>query len=297
MTISQLPKVLRGVRIVSLALNLPGPAALQRCREMGATCIKLEPPTPPGLPTSDPMHLYSPQGHAELQQGIKVLPVNLKTETGQRTLQRELAKADVLLTSFRRSAMHKLGLDWKTLHRQHPHLSMVAIYGNRNDPDEAGHDLTYQAQNGLVTGLNLPPTLFADMAGALMATEAVLQCVLHRRQREQGTLVEVGLSQAVAFLARPRTSFAMHTAKAPTGGGHMGYRVYPCKDGRVALAALEPHFYQRLCAEVGLNAHQPDVMQRPATATAIARWLAGKTRRQLQRIAVEKDIPLETLPR
>ncbi|RZL91858.1 MAG: CoA transferase, partial [Variovorax sp.] len=35
---------LSGVRVLSLALNLPGPAALMRCRQMGATCIKLEPP-------------------------------------------------------------------------------------------------------------------------------------------------------------------------------------------------------------------------------------------------------------
>ena len=35
---------LKGVRILSLALNLPGPAALMRCWQMGATCIKLEPP-------------------------------------------------------------------------------------------------------------------------------------------------------------------------------------------------------------------------------------------------------------
>ena len=35
---------LQGVRILSLALNLPGPAALMRLRQMGATCLKLEPP-------------------------------------------------------------------------------------------------------------------------------------------------------------------------------------------------------------------------------------------------------------
>jgi crotonobetainyl-CoA:carnitine CoA-transferase CaiB-like acyl-CoA transferase len=32
---------LKGVRILSLSLNLPGPAALMRCRQMGASCVKL----------------------------------------------------------------------------------------------------------------------------------------------------------------------------------------------------------------------------------------------------------------
>ncbi|HEY0202267.1 MAG TPA: CoA transferase, partial [Burkholderiaceae bacterium] len=39
-------QALRGTRILSLALNLPGPAALMRCQQMGATCVKLEPPPP-----------------------------------------------------------------------------------------------------------------------------------------------------------------------------------------------------------------------------------------------------------
>lgn len=288
-------KVLRGIRVVSLALNLPGPAALQRCKEMGASCIKLEPPAPAGQPTSDPMNVYSPLGYAEMHAGIKVLQANLKTEEGQRKLHKQLEKADVLITSFRQSAMQKLGVDWKTLHKGHPHLSLVAIYGSNTNPDEAGHDLTYQAQNGLVTGLNLPPTLFADMAGSLMASEAVLQCVLHRQKHDKGTLIEVGLSQAVSYLARPRTSFDMQHDKALTGGGHVGYRVYACKDGRVALAALEPHFYQRVCVEAGIDPTVPDSILLGSSAQAIAKWLAGKTRKQLEKIALDKDIPLETL--
>ncbi|HYF43640.1 MAG TPA: CoA transferase, partial [Ramlibacter sp.] len=38
------PRPLQGIRILSLALNLPGPAALMRCRAMGASCTKFEPP-------------------------------------------------------------------------------------------------------------------------------------------------------------------------------------------------------------------------------------------------------------
>ncbi|NBO42721.1 MAG: CoA transferase, partial [Betaproteobacteria bacterium] len=35
---------LRGVRVVSLALNLPGPAALMRLVKMGANCTKINQP-------------------------------------------------------------------------------------------------------------------------------------------------------------------------------------------------------------------------------------------------------------
>ena len=38
-------KPLRGVRVLSLALNLPGPAALMRLAQMGASCTKVNPPS------------------------------------------------------------------------------------------------------------------------------------------------------------------------------------------------------------------------------------------------------------
>src|SRR4051794_34014020 len=112
---------LHGIRILSLALNLPGPAALLRCRRLGAHCVKLEPPA------GDPMGRYNPAAYAELHEGVKVLQADLKAREGQALLQRELARSDVLLTSFRPSALHKLGLGWKELHARHPTLSQVAI--------------------------------------------------------------------------------------------------------------------------------------------------------------------------
>src|SRR5262245_5601511 len=110
---------LHGIRILSLALNLPGPAALMRCRRLGATCTKLEPPG------GDPMGRYNPAAYAELHEGVKVLQTDLKTPEGQQLLQRELARSDVLLTSFRPSALARLGLAWKELHARHPSLSQV----------------------------------------------------------------------------------------------------------------------------------------------------------------------------
>lgn len=297
----QKPQPLAGVRILSLSLNLPGPAALQRCRAMGAVCVKLEPPLPAQTPigsglTGDPMSIYSPSGYAELQTGIRVLRANLKTPEGQQTLQHELASTDLLITSFRPSALTKLGLDWPTLHPQYPALSMVAIFG---DPgalaDHPGHDLTYVAQAGLLTGLDLPATLFADMAGALMASEAVLQAVLLQRQTGLGQRLEVALSDAAAHLALPRTWGSM-ADDTLLGGGHAGYRVYPCRDGRVALAALEPHFAKSLCLAAGIAWHGFEPMLAPGMRERIASFVAAQTRAQLEALAAQHDIPLQTLP-
>lgn len=288
---------LQGVRILSLALNLPGPAALMRCHAMGARCTKLEPPARGNAPSGDPMAQYNPAAYAAMHQGVRRVVADLKSDAGQRVLRRELAKADVLLTSFRPSALAKLGLDWKVLHKAYPQLSMVAIVGASGArAEEPGHDLTYMAENDLITGLELPPTLYADMGGSLMASEAVLQARLLQLQKGKGARLEVALSDAAAYLGLPR-AWGLTKEGAAIGGGHAGYRVYACKDGRVALAALEPHFAVALAKAADLPNADVATMMAPATQTALAQFFAGKTCKQLDALGVAKDIPLHTLSR
>ncbi|MBA4261127.1 MAG: CoA transferase [Comamonadaceae bacterium] len=291
-------KPLRGVRVLSLALNLPGPAALMRLRAMGAHCLKAEPPAPRGTPATtsgDPMGQYNPTAYATLHGGIKVLTVDLKSEQGQTRLHKELARTDVLLTSFRPSALAKLGLGWKALHKAYPALSVVAIVGAPGArAEEPGHDLTYLAEADLVTGLDLPATLFADMGGALMASEAALKAVLALKTSGKGSFQEVALSDAAAWLALPR-NWGLTQPRGAVGGAHAGYRVYPCKDGRVAVAALEPHFAASLCAAAGVTTGGMATLFQPATHQAIASFLAGQTRKQLDALALARDIPLHTL--
>lgn len=279
-------KPLRGVRVLSLALNLPGPAALMRLRALGATCSKVEPPG------GDPMGLYKRSAYDVLHQGVKVFATDLRTDAGQKAVHKELARADIVLTSFRPSALRKLGMDWATLRKAYPRLSQVDIVGSRGErAEEPGHDLTYMAEHGLVNGLDLPPSLFADMGGSLMAVEAVLGALLRQRVTGKGSHVQVALGEAAAYLGLPH-SWGLTTPAGAVGGAHAGYRVYACKDGRVAVAALEPHFAAALCAAAGIENVDRNTMMAPGTHEAIARFLAGQTRRKLETLAVKRDIPM-----
>ena len=290
---------LKGVRVLSLALNLPGPAAMMRLHQMGATCTKLEPLAPFGADTADPMGLYKPAAYQTMHQGVRVVQADLKTERGQTALHKLLAKTDVLITSFRPSALSKLGLGWKALHRLYPSLCMVSVVGGSGvRAEEPGHDLTYLAESGLVNGLDLPATLYADMGGSLMTTEAVLQAMLIRkssgRGKGRGVFQEIALCDAANYLALPRT-WGLTTPDGDVGGAHAGYKIYPCKNGRVAVAALEPHFAKRLCLAVGLDENDMQSMHALKTHKAFTKFFASQTRQQLDRLAISKDIPLHTL--
>lgn len=231
-------KFLDGIRVVSTALNLPGPVACARLRELGATIAKVEPPS------GDPFEQFCPAWYRRLHEGVEGGRLDLKSETGRRAMAKLLAGADLLVTAQRASALERLGLDSQRLHDAYPRLCHVAITGHAPPDDELpGHDLTYLAEHGLVAPPEMPLTLFADMAGAERAVSTALALLIARERTGTGSSQSVALADAAAALAQPLHE-GLTRKGALLGGGFAGYNLYAARAGWVAVAALEPHFAQ-----------------------------------------------------
>lgn len=266
--------VLRGLRVVSIALNLPGPAAGRRLVGLGAAVAKVEPPG------GDPMAAYHPSWYAALAQGQDIRRIDLKAPSGRAEFEELIDDAHLLLTSSRPSALARLELDWPRLSARHPRLSHVAIIGYPPpDAERTGHDLTYLAAEGLVSPPVMPLTLVADLAGAERAVSAALAIILHRERTGKPGYGEVSLGQVARDLAEP-LRMGITAPGALLGGGLPGYGLYRAKDGWVAVAALEPHFLTALQQEVG------------ATAEAMAASFARESVAHWERRGRELDIPM-----
>src|SRR4051812_1790039 len=111
---------LQGVRVLSLALNLPGPLAVARLHQLGAAVVKVEPPS------GDQLAHVQLQWYEQLHRGIEILTLDGKTDDGRRQLEDRLAAADLLVTSMRPTALARLGLAWEPLHARYPALCHVA---------------------------------------------------------------------------------------------------------------------------------------------------------------------------
>jgi crotonobetainyl-CoA:carnitine CoA-transferase CaiB-like acyl-CoA transferase len=258
-----------GIRVVSLAQNVPGPLALSRLVAEGATAVKIEPPA------GDPMRGFSELWYREMHRRVMVARIDLKSPEGRKRLAALLAQADLLLTSQRPSALGRLGITARRLARHHPALRWLNIVGDTAEPERPGHDLTYQAQAGLI-GHELPRTLLADVMGAERAVSAAL--VLLRRTPPCSAVV--GLKDAVVTAALPRV-FGLTRPHGVLGGALAAYGVYETRDGWVAIAALEPHFRSRLYE--ALNLSDGDDL------TAVMRT---RTARQWERWAARHDLPI-----
>jgi alpha-methylacyl-CoA racemase len=260
---------LAGIHVVSTALNLPGPAACARLREMGARVTKVEPPS------GDPFEAYCPAWYARLHAATEVRRIDLKSDAGKAEIAELLAAADLLITAQRRSALERMGLDGAALARRHPQLCHVAITGHAApDEDVAGHDLTYLAAHGLVRPPQMPPTLFADMAGAERAVSTALALLLARRRSGRGASQPVPLEDAARALAEPLGKGS--PPGAILGGGLAGYNLYAAREGWIAVAALEPHFARRLARCAGTRqASSPGPCANASQPTRPSRGSAG----------------------
>ena len=276
-----LPAALEGVRIVSIALNLPGPACARRLADFGAIVIKIEPPDALG---GDPMREYARGYYNELHRGVEIHSLNLKSDEGRLALDKFLATADVLITSQRESALDRLSLSWDALSARFPRLCHVAIVGTEGSND-AGHDLTYIAAAGLATPPHMPATLIADLAGSERAVSATFAALRMFNQTGHGTRTVVSLASAAHAFAGPHTH-GLTRSGGLLSGGHPGYNFYPVRDGWVVLAALEPHFAARVQAASMVA----------FTADALTDFFRQHDVRHWADWAAQHDIPMATLP-
>ena len=250
--------LLRGVKVVCIAVYVPGPAAARRLASLGADVTRVEPPQ------GDPLATWNAAWYDALRAGQRVVRFDLKESAGRAALGELLVGADLLLTALRPAALERLGLEWPRLHAEYPRLCHVAITGYAA-PDEGrpGHDVTYQAHAGLLSPPDLPSTLVADLAGAEQAVSTSLALLLARERGGEAACARAVLTEAVAPFAEPR-QYGFTAPGGVLGGGLAGYAVYPAGDGWIAVAALEPHFWSGLLAALGL----PPAADRRALAAA-----------------------------
>ena len=269
--------LLHGITIVSLALNAPGPVAAARLTKLGAEVIKIEPPS------GDALSHAAPEWYAQLCRGQRVLNLDLKNPAGQQQLGDLLTKADLLLTSFRPSALKRLGLDWESLHARHPPLCFVGIIGHHApDEERSGHDLTYQAGFGLLRPPQMPSSLFIDLAGAERAVSMALALLNKAARTGEAGCAWVFLHECARDLAEPMNA-GLTKPGGLLAGGYALYGFYRASDGWVAIAALEPHFAERLLAELKLK---------QADRSELEKIFLQRTAEEWERWAAERDLPL-----
>ena len=268
---------LAGMRVVTLATNLPGPAAAAQLSKLGAKVTKVEPPS------GDAMAQHCPAWYRALSAGQTVVSLDLKKASDFRKFEELLQSADLLLTSSRLAALKRLSLGWEEIHKKYPRLCHVALVGHAaSKEDVPGHDLTYQAACGLLDPPKLPRTLLADLAGAERLVSTALALLLERARTGIGAYGQVSIAEVAEQFAAP-FRYGLTAPGGPLGGGLSGYQLYRTADGWVAISALEPHFWARLKRELKLETPNYEELASRFLTRGANEW---------EKWAAERDLPI-----
>jgi crotonobetainyl-CoA:carnitine CoA-transferase CaiB-like acyl-CoA transferase len=296
---------LSGLLVVDLSRHLPGPLAARLLADLGARVVKVEEPK-----TGDPVRASPPVREgvgalgAILLAGVESVALDLKSQGGREALEKLLARADVLIESFRPGTLARLGFPPAVLRAHHPRLVIGSLSGwGQTGPytARAGHDLTYQAVAGtLASTAAMPGVQTADLIGAWSLASAILAALLERERTGEGKTVDVALLDA--GLHANLTSWAAEAGgrkavgeRLPLTGALPCYNVYETSDGRkLALGALEPHFWERFCR----LAERPDLLRRQYSPSlgvrrAMSELLRGRTLREWMELLGREDVPVE----
>jgi alpha-methylacyl-CoA racemase len=259
---------LAGIRVLDLTRLLPGAYATLLLADLGAEVVKVEDPR--GGDTMRTLRGGPSRYFEPLNRGKRSVTLDLRSPDAAAVLDALIARADVLVESFRPSTARRLGVDAQHLRARHPRLICASISGfGLSGPyvEKAAHDLNYQALAGLLRPPALPGPLIGDIGSAHEAALAIAAALVERSRTGTGSAIEISIHEAALAWSMFPTTADLAQAR---------YNLYETADRQwLAMGGLEEKFWSGFCERLDLpvTATVEDVRARMRTRTRAA-WLA-----------------------
>ena len=263
--------------------SLLGPGAITtHLADLGAEVIKVESPQGDYIremtwPIVRGVSLF----HLHVHRGKKSIVLDLRKPEAVEVYLDLARSAEVVVEAMRPGSLARRGLGFETLREVNPRLVFCNIsgYGTTGPyADLPAHGIAFDTWAGIVNvaedqeGMTYIPE-HASMgmhAGPLFGALGILAAVLRARESGHGCALEIGQSDAAAYMdwyrieswkayERPADEVTGNRAddyerRAPgTAGMREGvrYQIYASKDGHVLFMASEQAFWKSFCEGVG----------------------------------------------
>jgi crotonobetainyl-CoA:carnitine CoA-transferase CaiB-like acyl-CoA transferase len=222
--------------------------------------------------------------------GKTVVTLDLKTDGGRTAFAAMVARADVLLESFRPGVLDRLGFGVERLNDLNPRLIHCALSGfGQTGPYRlvSGHDVGYVSMTGglSVSGPKEAPAIIyppmADHAGAMQAALTILGALIARERGGGGAFLDISLSESLLSWQGPGLTMPPARGEGVINGGAAFYQIYRTGDDHfISLSPLEPKFWANFCNAVDRPqwiARQFEPMPQTALVGDVAALFAGQS--------------------
>jgi crotonobetainyl-CoA:carnitine CoA-transferase CaiB-like acyl-CoA transferase len=297
---------LEGMRIVSFDHVLAGPYGTTILAELGADVIKVE-SSKGGM---DPFRFFgtgedpnlSPR-FLEFNRNKRSFTVNLKHPKGQTVLHDLVAKADAVLDNYSVDVVERIGLAYDQLRKVNRNIINLRMpglgtTGPKRHFSTVGVNIT--AFTGLTylwnhPGVTNPPigsqTVFPDYVSGTLCAIIIISGVLYRERQERGAFIDLGQSEATAFMIGAHLMEAAASGKNPEPSGNVSPSVAPhgcyrClgEDRWCVIAAENEQQWTALAKVIGSGmiddprfaTHAKRLKNREALDALIGNWTQNK---------------------
>ncbi len=272
---------LAGVRVIESAMLGPG-AITTHLADLGAEVIKVEPPQGDYIremtwPIIEGVSLL----HLHIHRGKKSISLDLRTDEGVQIYKDLVKDADVVVEAMRPGSLARRGLGYEQLREINPKIVFCNISGyGMTGPyrDLPSHGIAFDTWAGAVNPAYdedgfcyIPEHASIGMhAGPMFGALGILAGVIRARATGQGCMLEIGQSDAAAYMdwyrseshkayERPQSEVTGNKADdyvrraVGTAGMKEGvrYQMYESSDGHVLFMASEQAFWKNFCECVG----------------------------------------------
>lgn len=309
---------LDGLTVIDLTMMLAGPFASMMLADQGARIIKIEPPAGDSARDIGP----HPQGSVSREDGgygayfastgrnKESMVIDLKQEAGKAVLRRLVAKADVIMESFRSGVMERLGISYEALAEINPRLVFAALRGfgdarTGESPYTAwpAYDPVSQAMGGIMgitsTTKGGAPTKIGpgvgDIMPAMFFAFGIASACWRAQRTGEGQFVDIAMVDGVLAVCERLVFQYSATGVAPgTEGNHhpllCPFGIFPAKDGHVSIGVPKDEFWAPLMLAMGMpeRAADPRYATNPArlerreeVVAFIGEWTAERTKQEL----------------
>lgn len=307
---------LTGVTVLDFTRYQQGPYATSLLADLGADVMKIEPRVDGELGRQMEQDGSSFSAYFEsYNRGKRSVTLDLRRPEARAIVLRLVDRVDVLVENFRPGVMERLGYGYPALRERNPRLiyASASAFGPLGPlAERPGYDHIAQAVSGLMIeqgggpapGNEPQPALpgMADQVSAMLLAFGIASALFSREQSGEGQLVQASLlGSMVALQGRQITRFLRtgqqgrkRWRRSPT------YSHYRAADGWVAIAAVDPLMWPKLCRALDQPAleHDPRFagpFERAANAddceAALEAIFAGRTVADWIERLVAADVP------
>ncbi len=266
---------LQGIRVLDFSRVFAGPYATMQLADLGATVIKVEPPT------GDEARFFGPpflagegMNFLALNRNKRGIVLDLKQPEAVAVAHRLAAEADVVVENFRPGVADRLGIGYAELAASNPGLVYCSISGfPAGSPwaDRPAVDPVLQAMGGLMEkqGHGVHPewvcVALADTYAAALATQSILAALLARtRDGGAGQRVEVSLYEALVAAQGYRMVTGLERVELPAWDDTVPNGAFQGSDGAWLVLTVAT---ARNWAALGAALERPDLAADPRFAS------------------------------